>query len=70
MTANTWVSRLVELGKNDREVIYEYLRGMSEAGPVPDVKWLKERVFERDRKRLKLPPPQDTDNLPNMGDED
>ena len=48
MTANTWVARLVQLPKAEREVIFEYLTGMDEAGPVPSVKWLKERVMERD----------------------
>lgn len=48
MTANTWVARLAMLGQDEREIICEYLQGMDEAGPVPSVKWLKERVREAD----------------------
>lgn len=48
MTANTWVARLVLLPKAEREIIFEYLTGMDEAGPVPNVKWMRERVKERD----------------------
>lgn len=48
MTANTWVARLVELSRRDREIVLEYLTGMDQAGPVPTVKWLKERVKQSD----------------------
>lgn len=48
MTANTWVARLAMLGKDEREIVCEYLAGMDQAGPVPSVKWLKERVMESD----------------------
>ena len=48
MTANTWVARLAMRSQEEREIICEYLEGMDEAGPVPSVKWLKERVNDAD----------------------
>jgi hypothetical protein len=53
MTANTWVARLTPLTKHDRETIFEYLESMDQAGPVPTVKWLKERVMEHDLRAAK-----------------
>lgn len=49
MTANTWLARLQALPDYERSVVLDYLNGLNEAGPMPDFKWITERLAEYDK---------------------